>query len=200
MSDYGTLGDLFTPTQGDNGRIVGVVVGVVTNNQDESGQGRVKVRFPWLSATHESHWARVATLMAGADMGVYCLPDVNDEVLVVFEHGNIDRPFVIGSLWNGREAPPANNADRQNNVRMVKSRSGHTIKLDDTAGAEKITITDGQQKSSITLDAALGSVSITSEGDLNVQVRGRINLRSESEVSINGVSVSINDGALRVQG
>ena len=64
-----------------NDRIGGVVVGVVTNNQDPDGLGRVKVRFPWLSEEHESHWARMVTPMAGNDRGFYMLPEVDDEVL-----------------------------------------------------------------------------------------------------------------------
>src|SRR4051812_31769405 len=82
------------------GRIYGVVVGVVTNNQDKEGLGRVKVKFPWLSDADESNWARIATPMAGASRGVFFLPEVDDEVLVVFEQGLVSRPYVLGGLWN----------------------------------------------------------------------------------------------------
>ncbi|WP_437275934.1 phage baseplate assembly protein V [Sorangium sp. So ce375] len=199
MSDYGAFKDLFAAPRRDESRIYGVVVGIVTNNQDDSGLGRVKVRFPWLSDADESNWARVATPMAGKDRGVYFLPEVDDEVLVMFEHGRVDSPFVVGALWNGEDTPPADNADGKNNVRIVKSRSGHTVTLDDTEGSEKITIADGKQKSTIVFDAAKGALSITSEGDFTVKVKGKLTLESDGDVAIKGASVNINDGKLKVQ-
>src|SRR5262249_43235482 len=68
-------------------RLKGVMVGVITNNQDPDGMGRVKVKFPCLSDDEESHWARIAAPMAGKERGIYFLPEVDDEVLVAFEHG-----------------------------------------------------------------------------------------------------------------
>ncbi len=119
-------------------RINGVVIGIVTNNEDPEGMGRVKVRFPWLSDEDESNWARVTTFMAGNERGVYFLPEVDDEVLVIFEHGDMRFPYVIGSLWNGEDAPPSDNRDGENNIRIIKSRSGHEIRLVDKEGEEKI--------------------------------------------------------------
>ena len=117
-------------------RIDGVVVGLVTNNQDPDGQGRVKVKFPWLSDQDESHWARLAAPMAGQDRGAYFLPEVDDEVLLAFEHGDARFPYILGALWNGKDAPPARNDDGKNNLRVIKSRSGHVIKLNDESGRE----------------------------------------------------------------
>ena len=111
--------------------LYGVMVGVVTNNQDPEGLGRVKVRFPWLSNEDESGWARIAAPMAGKERGMYFLPEVEDEVLVGFEHGDVRFPYVLGALWNGQDAPPAKNDDGKNNLRVIKSRSGHLIRLND---------------------------------------------------------------------
>jgi uncharacterized protein involved in type VI secretion and phage assembly len=97
--------------QQDDGRITGVVIGIVTNNKDPDGLGRVKLRFPWLSGSTESDWARVATPMAGNGRGLYFLPEVDDEVLVLFERGDVRFPFVIGALWNGKDQAPAGNSD-----------------------------------------------------------------------------------------
>src|SRR6185436_4336090 len=108
-------------------RIHGVVVGIVTNNQDPDGMGRVKVKFPWLSDADESFWARAAVPMAGKDRGFYFLPEVDDEVLVAFKHGAARSPYTPGALGNGKDAPPATNDDGKNNVRVIKSRSGHVI-------------------------------------------------------------------------
>ena len=111
-------------------RFYGVVVGIVTNNQDPENLHRVKVQFPWLDGSTESHWARVATPMAGKNRGLYFLPEVDDEVLVAFEHGSIDFPCVIGSLWNGKDTPPESNSDRQNNNRALAfaQRSYHPVR------------------------------------------------------------------------
>ena len=102
MMNHEPLRKLFE-VAGINDRFYGVVVGIVTNNQDPDNMHRVKVRFPWLNQDHESNWARVATSMAGNGRGAYFLPEVDDEVLVAFEHGLIDQPYVIGSLWNGKD-------------------------------------------------------------------------------------------------
>lgn len=147
-------------------RIYGVVVGLVTNNQDPDGLGRVKVKFPWLSDEDESHWARVAAPMAGNDRGVYFLPEVEDEVLVAFEHGDPRFPYVVGALWNGKDLPPAKNDDGKNNVRVIKSRSGHVIRLTDEDGKEKIEIVDKSEKNSLVIDTAKNTITITSDKDI----------------------------------
>ena len=121
--------DVLSVDDGDSAkRISGVVVGVVTNTQDPAGLGRVKVKFPWLSDSEESFWARVATPMAGKGRGFYFLPEVEDEVLMAFEHGDARFPYVLGALWNGQDKPPESNEDGKNNIRSIKSRSGHVIR------------------------------------------------------------------------
>ena len=138
--------------QYDDGRITGVVIGIVTNNHDPDRLGRVKVRFPWLSGSTESHWARVATPMAGNGRGLYFLPEVDDEVLVLFERGDVRFPFVIGALWNGKDQAPAGNSDGKNALRVIKSRSGHLIRFDDSEKAQKIEIIDATSSNRIVID------------------------------------------------
>jgi uncharacterized protein involved in type VI secretion and phage assembly len=132
--------ELAKDAQAQSRRIAGVVVGIVTNNKDPDGMGRVKVRFPWRDDEDESFWARVATMMAGSDRGSYFLPEVDDEVLIAFDHGDVHHPYVIGALWNGKDKPPEENSDGKNNIRKIRSRSGHEIILDDSQGQEKVTI------------------------------------------------------------
>lgn len=125
------------------GRVYGVVVGVVTNIDDPDTLARVKVSYPWLGDDAESPWARVMTPMAGKDRGLVCRPEVGDEVLVMFEHGDMRFPYVIGGVWNAMDTPPQHRGtDTDNNIRMIRSRSGHEITLDDTSGSEKIVIVD----------------------------------------------------------
>jgi len=149
-----------------------VVVGVVTNSNDPDQLGRVKVRFPWLDAGStqpsgvESTWARVASPMAGSGRGLIWLPEVNDEVLVAFEHGDINRPFVVGAVWNGSDHPPAPsegalvNATGKVDRRLIKSRKGHTILLDDSDTSPSIIVTSNGGHS-IKIDDATETPSVT---------------------------------------
>ena len=178
-------------------RVAGVVVGVVTNNQDPDGMGRVKVKFPWLSDDDESYWARVTAPMAGKDRGTYFLPEVEDEVLVAFEHGDVRFPYVLGALWNGKDAPPAKNDDGKNNVRIIKSRSGHLVRLDDTDGAEKIEIVDKSGKNSVTVDANANTIALKADGDITLESgQGKIVIKGQSvEMSSTAQDVKIESAA-----
>lgn len=172
--------DLLMPNvQSD--RIDGVVVGIVTNNQDPDKLGRVKVKFPWLSEQDESNWARILTPMAGAEYGIYFLPEVNDEVLVVFEQGDVRFPYILGSLWNGKDKPPITNEDGKNNVRVIKSRSGHLIRLTDEKDQEKIEIIDRTGKNSVAIDTVKNTITITSEQDITLSApKGTIKLDAKN--------------------
>lgn len=172
--------ELFAPPL-PSGLFLGVAVGVVTNTKDPEGLGRLKLKLPWLAADTETGWVRMASPMAGAGRGLYLLPEVDDEVIVAFEHGSPQVPFVLGVLWNGKDKPPATNSDGKNNIRMLKSRSGHVVRLDDTDGAEKIEIIDKSAKNSIVIDAKQNTVTITCEADLVLEsTNGKVVLRGTS--------------------
>jgi uncharacterized protein involved in type VI secretion and phage assembly len=169
--------------QSDDGRITGVVIGIVTNNKDPDRLGRVRVRFPWLSASTESHWARVATPMAGNGRGLYFLPEVDDEVLVLFERGDVRFPFVIGALWNGKDQAPADNGDGKNALRVMKSRSGHLIRFDDSENARKIEIIDATSDNRIVIDTSKDTVAITANKDIVLEApQGDIRLTAKQVV------------------
>ena len=181
-----------TAPDGTDGRFTGVAMAIVTNNKDPDGLGRVKVKLPWLDDRVESDWTRVVTAMAGKERGLYCLPEVDDEVLVAFEHGRPDSLYVLGGLWNGKDKPPESNADGKNNVRALKSRSGHVIRLTDTQGGEKIEIIDKTGKNSIVISAKDNTVTITADADVTVtSTKGKLKLAgkgveitSQAEVKI----------------
>jgi uncharacterized protein involved in type VI secretion and phage assembly len=166
-------------------RFYGLSIGLVTNNQDPENLGRVKVRFPWLSDQNESYWARVVTPMAGNDRGLYCLPEVNDEVLVAFEHGVVEFPYVLGALWNGKDRPPETNADGQNNRRVLKSRSGHIIRLDDTEGEEKIEIIDKTAQNRFVINVQENSITIAAQSNITIQAEG-------GKLSLNAQTIEMN--------
>lgn len=182
---------LMPPAQ--TGLFYGVTIGIVTNNKDPDKLGRVKVKLPWLSEQEESAWARVLSPMAGNQRGLYFLPEVNDEVLVAFEHGQVEFPYILGALWNGKDKPPATNEDGKNNQRIIKSRSGHVIILDDTKGEEKIIVRDKSEKNEIVIDSKKNSMTVKVEQDLNIETKGKINLKSS------GGDISIECKNLKVQ-
>jgi uncharacterized protein involved in type VI secretion and phage assembly len=119
-----------------------LLVGIVTNNNDPKGWGRVRVKFPTLTEEHASYWARVVAPGAGPNRGMYWLPEINDEVLVAFEHGDIHHPYVIGGVWNGKDPTPRAIQDTVmgGNVRLrvAKTRYGHWAWfVDEDKGSEK---------------------------------------------------------------
>jgi uncharacterized protein involved in type VI secretion and phage assembly len=174
------------------GRIFGVVPAVVTNNQDPDKMGRVRVKFPWLSDTDESAWARVAAPMAGGGRGVFFLPEVEDEVLVAFEQGDPRFPYILGSLWNGKDAPPETNEDGKNAVRVIKSRSGHVIRMTDADGGEKIEIIDKSGDNSVTIETASNTITISApKGTIKLAAQ-QIDIEASGVTTIKGKTVNIN--------
>lgn len=187
MMEAESLGQMLAQAPGPT-RLFGVVVGVVTNNKDDKGLGRVKVKFPWLSDSDESAWARVAVPMAGNQRGFYFLPEVNDEVLVAFEHGSADYPYVLGALWNGKDKPPEANDGGTNDIRAIKSRSGHIIRLNDKDGQEKVEIMDKTGRNSIVFDTAKNSLAISADSDITIT-------SNNGKVSLSGQGVEIKSNA-----
>lgn len=186
----------------DRARLInGVMIGIVTDNQDPEELGRVRVRYansPSQSVESgyvESGWAKLSTPMAGVGRGVCFLPEVNDEVLVAFGLGNIDDPYVIGALWNSQDPPPETNADGSNDIRVIQSRSGHEllfndnksgqakleirtaaghqIILDDTDNQEKIQILEKSGNNAIEIDSAQDSITIESKGTGTLKLKAQ---------------------------
>jgi phage baseplate assembly protein gpV len=152
-------------------RPAGAVIGLVTNNTDPQGMGRVKVRFPWLHDTEESHWARIAQPYAGPGRGTFWLPEVGDEVVVIFDRGDPNHPYVLGGVWNGEDdVPPPGNPDGEDNHKIWRTRSGHQIIFEDTDGSEKITLIDGVSERHLVIDVAADSITLTaSPGDITFE-------------------------------
>jgi uncharacterized protein involved in type VI secretion and phage assembly len=193
MTNLQALTSLLGPPE-SSGRFFGVTVGVVTDNRDPDDLGRVKVKFPWLSDRDESNWARVVAPMAGKGRGAFFLPEPDDEVLVAFEHGRAEFPYVLGGLWNGLDKAPESNTDGKNNHRTIKSRAGMVLRFDDTPGAEKIEILDKDTtgKTSIVIDRAHGTITIAAPSGITVRSDGGrltlegkgITIRSSSDVQV----------------
>src|SRR6266550_1135948 len=179
----------------------GVHSAIVVDNVDPADGGRMKVRLPPALVAGEGAreaWARIVTLMAGANRGTWFIPDVGDEVVVAFEQGNLDRPYVLGSLWNSA-APPPETMDVDNNKKLVRSRNGVQITLDDQGGRESIVIeTPGGQK--LTLEDGPGAVVLTDSNGNSVELRTNgITVNAASRVIVNASAVEVNAGAVSVR-
>lgn len=160
-------------TRDSPAKLRGAYIGIVTANDTKEAASppstyAVCVRFPWLSGNDNSTWARVLSPMTGPDRGAYFLPEIDDQVVIVFEHGDISRPIVVGALWSQKQPPPEENAE--NNFRVIKSRSGHRIILDDTDGGERVILVDSTGDNKIVLDSAKKTITVQSKsGDIAVK-------------------------------
>jgi uncharacterized protein involved in type VI secretion and phage assembly len=138
-------------------RVYEPVIGIVTDNKDPSKLGRVKLKIPILSDQDSTYWCPIIMLGAGKNRGWFFIPDKDDEVLVMFEHGDLNRPLVVGALWNGKDKPPDKNPGG-NPRRVIKSRAGSKITFDDDK--MQIIIEDGAGKGKITFDSNNNKVQI----------------------------------------
>ena len=125
-------------TSNSDRQITGVAVGQVIDNTDALTMGRVQIQLPWLPDIQP--WARVAVLMAGPNRGTFFIPQPGDEVLVAFNHGDIREPFVIGSLWNGVDQPPATDLGDAVSKRLIHTPAGLELEFDDKKTSVTITI------------------------------------------------------------
>ncbi len=182
-------------------KLNGIFPAVVIENVDPNELGRIKVSIPHIGASAGQHsyetWARIATMMAGMNRGTWFIPDVNDEVLVAFEAGDMSRPCVIGSLWSNT-TPPPEKMDKNNNRRVIRSRNGLKLTLDDLSDQESLTIeTPHGQK--ITLKDGPGTIEIVdNNGNTLVLTTNGITLNSSTKVTINASQVEINSSAFNV--
>ncbi|HEX2093616.1 MAG TPA: phage baseplate assembly protein V [Longimicrobiaceae bacterium] len=157
----------------------GVVTAVVATAPDD--QGRLGVRYPWLpqGETLPPVYAPVAAALAGTSRGAWLMPEEGDEVLVAFERGDWNRPFVVGFLWNGAHAPPE--TDRRN--RVIVTPGGHTLRFEDGDAKKVVLRTAGGH--SVTLDDAGGSATVSVPGGASSVVL------EASQVTIRGGGHSI---------
>ncbi|MBW4721119.1 VgrG-related protein [Saccharothrix obliqua] len=168
----------------------GLVPAQVTDIRDPAGLGRVKVRYPWLSDDFNSGWARTVHVGAGEHRGSLVLPEVGDEVLVGFEHGHFDAPYVLGGLYNSEDAPPKLLKDPvdgntgQVTTRGFASRKGHKVAFVEDEG---IVIASGDGKFVVKVDQLNQVVEVTSGKAVVVKAR-------------NGISLDAGSGALELTG
>jgi type VI secretion system secreted protein VgrG len=180
------------------GPVLGMHVARVVDLKDPEKLGRIKISYPWLDA-EQTAWVRMIVPHAGKDRGWYALPELDDEVLVGYEHGNTDHPIVLGCLYNKQNAPMQEAISDDNDVKMLMTRSGNKIVLKDTNGGEQIVISQKDGKNTIVLDLSGPSITISTDGDVsikgkkNVQIEADqgITMKAKSDVKIEGANVTI---------
>jgi len=203
-----------------------LLVGIVTDNNDPDKLGRVRVKCPTLTEDHESNWARVISAGAGKERGFDCLPEIEDEVLVGFEHGDIHRPYILGGVWNGKDAPPEavtdTVADSKVRLRTFKTRTGHTLQFieEDKGGSKKgidmisvygheIYLNDSEKSIEIktkgghTLKMEDNAKKITMEstGSIEMSAPQKILMKvSSSNVELTPMGVSVKGTQVKVEG
>ncbi len=139
--------------------------------------------------------------MAGNNRGTWFIPDKNDEVLVAFEGGNPRRPYVIGALWNGQDAPPEQmDGAGDNNVKTILSRQGVRITLDDTDRAVKLRLETPGGQSIVLSDADNSIVAEDSNGNtIKMEVQG-ITITASGTLEIDASMVTVNSGMSQFSG
>jgi uncharacterized protein involved in type VI secretion and phage assembly len=197
--------DLLVETRtahGLGGRWYGAYPALVSDIKDPDGQGRIKITLPWAPDTGSGQyevWARMSTFMAGNNRGSWFIPDVNDEVLAMFEAGDPRRPYVVGGLWNGSDAPPESiDGSGQNNHKVLRSRNGVKITLDDNQGQEQFIVeTPGGQK--ITLKDGPGNVVVEDSNGNSVKLESAgITVTASAKVTVNASLVEISASMVTV--
>jgi phage protein D len=167
--------------------IYGVVIAIVTDNNDPDKLGRVKLSFPWLSDDYESWWARVVQLGAGPDSGAVFLPEVHDEVLVCFEFGDMRRPYVVGGLYNGVDKPRLGDGLFDNGKvkrRGFVSRKGHRIVLFDDSGKSGVALMTSDDKLRIALKETGAEIHVYSDGKIVIESTKNIEIKSQQDITM----------------
>lgn len=192
-------------------RVHGVVIGIVTSVKDPEQLGRVTLKLPWLSEDYETDWARVVQLGAGKGRGWHALPEVNDEVLVGFDRGDLRRPYVLGGLHGAMDKPAAARAARVDsgtgavNERVFVSRLGHLLAFDDGPSTKGITLKSADGLLAVVLDQTTGAITVTAGagkkvtvdagGDVAVNTQGKATVNATRDLELSGLKVKISGTA-----
>jgi uncharacterized protein involved in type VI secretion and phage assembly len=171
----------------------------------------------------ETWWARMATPMAGAKRGIQFMPEVNDEVLVAFDRGDRGRPYVVGGLWNGKDAPPLlpseHSSSGQTVMQQIKTRTGHILQFSETSGSEHVSVLRPENTNSNSTtakedphqiqrraiveidDNSTGKITIKSGGDVMVEAGGKVTVKATMDAAVEGMNVSVKaTGKLELSG
>ncbi|MBN8682915.1 MAG: hypothetical protein J0L99_09680 [Chitinophagales bacterium] len=155
----------------------------VLENHDPEGMGRVRVQFPWQKSNNEkTPWIRQAAPGSGGGYGYYYVPEKGDQVFIAFEHNNPDKPYVLGGLYHGK-AKPKDASDADNNKKILQTKSGNKILLDDSGTIEIISGAN-------TIILTKGKITIKTDGDFELSAKN-IKLDASENLTLLGATVSL---------
>ena len=190
-----------------------LLTGMVMDLNDPEGLGRVKVSLPQLGPDIYTAWCRLVAPGAGATRGIYFLPEIDDEVLLMGT--SMDNLYILGGLWNNRDQPPYDNSDAAPNgavmKRTIRSREGHEILLDDDPREPGISIIDKEgnklliksRDNSMTIDVqgdikfktpgnfeidATGNISMSATGNFNAEAMGNASVEANGQATLRGTA------------
>lgn len=199
-----TSGGRSQSSPGGTAVIQGVVPGLVTNVKDPDNLGRAKVKFPWLDDQIETDWTRIVSPTAGANRGLLTLPEVDDEVLVAFDHGDVQRPYILGGMWNGTDKPPgaATAVDANSGAvisRSLTSRKGHFVKISDKDGEESVEVGTTDARLRIKLDKdgkalilnSSDTIQIDADGDITIKSAKKVSIQATGDLELKGQNVTV---------
>jgi len=194
LFDFG-LPDLLPEEQ----KIYGVALGMVLNNIDTTGEARVQVLLPWLPGYEP--WARLAMLMAGMGRGTYFIPQIGDEVLIAFNHGDVREPYILGTLWNTTDRPPTLLPTDAVTKRAIRTPLGHELVFDDALQSITIT-TSTQQKLSMGIaevELAAGTFPPPTRASITLDTLGNITISAMKSLTLKAPQIAIDGGVVTVK-
>jgi phage baseplate assembly protein V len=167
-------------------RIRGAVIGIVTDVNDPEELGRVEIELPWYASGYRE-WARVSHLYAGPGYGSTWVPEVDGEVLVLFAHGDMRWPFVIGCLYNPVDQPPESRSD-SSDVRTLLTPNGSELRFDET---NQVVTLKTQSGASVELDEQSGELTLEATSKITLKA-AEISIEASSSVTVTGPSIALN--------
>jgi uncharacterized protein involved in type VI secretion and phage assembly len=176
-----------------------LMTALVTDTADPDNLGRVQIILPALPEG-PTLWARVVSPLAGPDRGQCLLPEVDDEVLVAFSQGELSSAYVLGGLWGKQKLPPEGLGGEENNLKILRTRSGHTLTFDDTEDSERIELTD-KNGNSLVIDTSEDGIILTANSTIEIKTDGDIQLTAGQSITIQANEIEIKaDSSLVLDG
>lgn len=173
-------------------KIEGVTVCTVINNIDCTGQARIQLMLPWLPGY--TPWARLSNMMAGMGRGSFFVPMIGDEVLVAFNHGDVREPYVLGTLWNTMDRPPALSPTDAMTKRKIRTPLGHELDFDELTQAVTLS---SNTFSTVTLDPTRAEIS-TPLAKVSVGKAGDVTITATTKLTLEAPIVEIKAGFMQV--
>ncbi|RQW81313.1 MAG: hypothetical protein EHM14_01390 [Methanothrix sp.] len=193
--------------------VPGITLGIVSNVDDPEELNRIKVKVPAFGKSYESCWASVVTSNAGQDAGFSFLPSVGDEVLVVFKGGDLNYPYILGSVWSKDKKPPKVSQDAKDNMLVIKSRKGHTITVDDEKNTiilqlssghhlslkeNTVCLSDKDGNNALQIDASIGEVTLMAASKLVLSAPS-IEIKASQSLGVSSTKMNVNSAILDMQ-